>query len=199
MIKAIIFDAGDVFLKGNFLGFVERSCDAIGIDYISQKAEFENKYLSSKLHLGEIDHISAFEEFFDKKLTSSQKELLLGYYDDSYRPDLQMRKLAIMLKRNYLIAILSNSDSRFEHMAEEDYWYDIFDSVFYSHRLHMIKPDKRLYLYAAKAMDLLPSECLFIDNNPKFVEGARNAGMRSIMFTSYLDLVNEFKKIEIRY
>jgi HAD superfamily hydrolase (TIGR01509 family) len=194
MIKAIIFDAGDVFLKGDFLGFVQKSCEAIGIDYNSRKAEFQNKFFLERFHLGEIDHISAFEDFFQRKLTSKQKELLLEYYDASYWPDLQMRKLAIMLKRNYLIAILSNSDSRFEHQAEEDYWYDIFDSVFYSHRLHLVKPDKRIYLYAANALNVLPSECLFVDNNPNFVEGAKNAGMHCIHFTSYLELLNDLKK-----
>jgi HAD superfamily hydrolase (TIGR01509 family) len=194
MIKAILFDAGDTYLKGNFLGFVERSCEAIGIDFTSQKAEFKHKFFSEKFHLGEMDHISAFEEFFQKKLVGRQKELLLSFYDESYEPDLQMRKLAEKLKKKYIIAILSNSDSRFEVLAEEHAWYDIFDSVFYSHKLHLVKPDRRIYLSAADTLMVQPGECLFIDNNPDFVHAAIKAGMQGIHFTSCLELVNELKK-----
>lgn len=194
MIRAVIFDAGDTFLKGDFLGFVEKSCEIIGVDYLSNKEAYKTRYFNLQFHLGEKDHISVFEEFFEKKLSHKQKNLLLEFYDNAYKPDLQMRKLAEKLKKHYLIAILSNSDSRYEALADENGWYDIFDAVFYSHKLHMAKPDKRIYLYAAETLNVLSGECLFIDNNPEFVIGAKKAGMDAIHYTSYLELIGELKK-----
>ena len=42
------------------------------------------------------------------------------------------------------------------------------------------KPDPRIYRIAAERLGVEPGECLFVDDQPPFVEGARAAGMDAV-------------------
>ncbi|MBN2458111.1 HAD-IA family hydrolase [Candidatus Woesearchaeota archaeon] len=198
MIKAIIFDAGDVYLKGDFHGFIEKSCDILGLDHRYFKNRLDDTHpLNHYLNLGKMDHIAAFEEFFEKRFNNLQKELMLEIWDNTWKLDMRMRSLAEKLSSSYLIAILSNSETRYEKIAEENSWYSFFDAVIYSHKIGMIKPNKEIYLYTAEVLGVSPDECVVIDDNPLYVIGAEKAGMKAILFRSYLELLKGLKELDI--
>jgi epoxide hydrolase-like predicted phosphatase len=198
MIKAIIFDAAEVYLRGDFVAFVRESCDFLAVDFEELKSK-KNLWLNPKLHSGEIDIQTVFEEFFERKLTPNQREIIFGLYDRIYRPDPEIRQLILKLKKSYLTAMLTNSESRYEAIIEKNGWGGIFDVVVYSHKLGIRKPDVKIYRHAAELLDVKPSECLFIDDREDFTEGAKKAGMDSIQFTNRIDLLNEFKKRGIQF
>ncbi len=50
--------------------------------------------------------------------------------------------------------------------------------------IKLIKPEPAIYEHHAKAFDLDPAATLFIDDNPKNVDAARDAGWRAIRFTN---------------
>lgn len=59
---------------------------------------------------------------------------------------------------------------------------DRFRDVVVSGQEGLIKPDPRLYRLLLARHDLAPGEALFIDDNPKNVEGARAVGMHAHHF-----------------
>jgi putative hydrolase of the HAD superfamily len=42
------------------------------------------------------------------------------------------------------------------------------------------KPDPRIYRIAAERLEVETGDCLFVDDQPGFVEGARAAGMDAV-------------------
>jgi 2-haloacid dehalogenase len=59
-----------------------------------------------------------------------------------------------------------------------------FDIEFVSGRMQVTKPDPRIYALLCKRAGLEPQDCLFIDDSPKNVDGARAAGMQAELFTT---------------
>jgi 2-haloacid dehalogenase len=60
---------------------------------------------------------------------------------------------------------------------------DAFEDVVVSGHEKLIKPDRRIYEVLTARNDLVPGECLFIDDSPKNVDGAREAGWQALHFT----------------
>lgn len=59
---------------------------------------------------------------------------------------------------------------------------DAFEDVVVSGDEKLIKPDRRIYEALTDRNNLRPEECLFIDDSPKNVEGARAAGWQAVHF-----------------
>jgi epoxide hydrolase-like predicted phosphatase len=91
------------------------------------------------------------------------------------------------LRGAYKTAVLSNADSTLAHVLRDSHGIaDLFDDIVVSADVGMAKPDAQIYVLSAQRLGLAPSECVFIDDLPVNVEGARGAGMHAVHF-----LVNE--------
>jgi HAD superfamily hydrolase (TIGR01509 family) len=104
--------------------------------------------------------------------------------------------IAADLKGRYKLGILSNTsnDEVFSHIFTPDQ-LALFDEVTLSRHLGVAKPDTRVYEAMASKLDLLPKECLFIDDREHHVDGAREAGMRAILFTNVAELKGELVEL----
>ncbi len=89
------------------------------------------------------------------------------------------------LHSRYRIFLLSNTNpwhidclaERYRALTGGDFEAH-FDACFYSHRLHLRKPDRRIYDAAISATGIDPSETLFIDDNACNFTGAIEAGLQ---------------------
>ena len=68
------------------------------------------------------------------------------------------------------------------------------DGLVVSYRIHLLKPDPAIYLYAAKNLGIKPEETLFVDDVLANVEGARKVGMEGYLFTTPEDFAEYLKK-----
>lgn len=66
-----------------------------------------------------------------------------------------------------------------------------FDGILFSAPIHMAKPDEEIYEYFFRKFDLNPSECFFIDDLEKNIQGAKDAGMDGIIFTGDIQAVKD--------
>lgn len=57
---------------------------------------------------------------------------------------------------------------------------EFFHSIISAEDVHRGKPDPEVYLTAAARLGALPSRCVVVEDAEAGIEGARNAGMRSI-------------------
>lgn len=53
------------------------------------------------------------------------------------------------------------------------------------------KPEKECYKILLDKYKLIPSECIFIDDNLQNIEAARTLGIQSIQFTDFESLKND--------
>lgn len=86
------------------------------------------------------------------------------------------------LRPSYRTQVLSNADATLPERMRLLGVYDLFDDVVVSAHVGVAKPDRRIYELAAGRLNLPPEACVFIDDNERNVEAAREAGMRAVLF-----------------
>lgn len=95
-------------------------------------------------------------------------------------------------------AIVNNGLKTLFHALLSKYHVsDKFDLVVNSAEEGVAKPDSGLYLITCWKLGVEPTECVFIDDNAEFIQGARALGMLGIQFTTVSDLRADFVKLGI--
>ncbi len=186
MIKNIVFDLGNVILKGT---------PSIVLDRFNLDKELyndiEKNFFSNwnNLDLGLI----SLEEFFNQckfkhRISENIKHKLIRYYE--YRPmNNDVLALIHRLKiNNYKIYLLSNNNKEtVNHLRKLPFYKDIEGEVF-SCDYHITKPNKDIYKILLDKYNLLANECLFIDDNQNNIDTASDLGFKVIKFNSVDEL-----------
>jgi putative hydrolase of the HAD superfamily len=72
-----------------------------------------------------------------------------------------------------------------------------FDRLVLSHEVGHIKPSSAFYLACAEAAGAAPGECVFIDDLPENVEGARLAGLTALLYRDTATLRAELGQLGV--
>ncbi|MCA1686035.1 MAG: HAD family phosphatase [Planctomycetia bacterium] len=72
-----------------------------------------------------------------------------------------------------------------------------FDRLVLSYEIGHIKPSAEFYLTCARAADAAPGDCLFIDDLPENVEGARSAGLSGLLYQDVTTLLNDLRSLGV--
>jgi putative hydrolase of the HAD superfamily len=95
-------------------------------------------------------------------------------------------------QRGLLTAILSNiSDNVLESIEREFAWIHRFDTLVWSFRVGMAKPDPAIYHHILGKLGTRPEETLFIDDKRPNVEAARALGIQALEYSSVEQLREE--------
>ncbi len=70
--------------------------------------------------------------------------------------------------------------------------YDVFDAVYASHLMGVIKPHREFWERILKKENAKSEDTIFIDDNEPNVTAARETGVRAVLFTSAEKLASEF-------
>lgn len=70
----------------------------------------------------------------------------------------------------------------------------LFDAIAVSAEEHMTKPDPAFYALLLGRMGVAAKDAVFIDDNPINLEGAKNAGVAGILFTSAAEAQRELRE-----
>ncbi len=200
--KAFFFDFGDTLASTDppFIFRIAMAMRKSGLDITDR--EFEEEYVKADYRLflkhKEIGRISPREhrEWFFPLLYESlapvtdverfrarvRKEM--NEIDFSRSPVPGAEELLDYLKgKGYMLAVISNNDGYTEEKCEEVGIRRYLDYVFDSTKLDMVKPDRRIFKYAADKMGISPSEAVHVgDMYGTDVMGALNAGSDVIWF-----------------
>ncbi len=65
-----------------------------------------------------------------------------------------------------------------------------FDHVTFSYELGCVKPQREIYEDSVRGAGVAAGECLFLDDRPENIEGARVAGLHAELFTTWEDFVD---------
>ncbi|OGQ07636.1 MAG: hypothetical protein A3G32_02835 [Deltaproteobacteria bacterium RIFCSPLOWO2_12_FULL_40_28] len=131
---------------------------------------------------------SEFWKLMAKRLdiNPSEAHRLADAFGHLYGPtDSEMIDLLSEIKKSYPLFILSNSCPELEKAVLKNHrFYDVFDHVYFSHRIGYKKPSIESYLYVLEKNNLKPHECVFIDDVAKNVSEAQNLGFFGILYLS---------------
>ena len=197
MIKVILFDVGGVYLNGSFIDFVNKAHKVLGINenfYSDKEVVFD-----MGLNKGEITTEECFKKYFKGEINDKQMKKLINLWTNAWKLSDEMKELIIKLKKNYRLAILSNSDLLNSQNYTKKGWYKYFDVLILSHELGIVKPQKEIYEIAVKKLNFKPEECLLIDDQEDCLRPARKMGMATILFKSTPQLKEELQKKDIKF
>lgn len=113
------------------------------------------------------------------------------FYD--HKVDLQLLEYIQSLKPHYKVSILSNLGSNRVLQYFTEAQIDMFDDIVLSYEVGLYKPDKRIYILAAKRLNVEPNECLIVDDNPGHCQAGQSVGMQGIVYKNFSMLKNALK------
>ncbi|MBK6823640.1 MAG: HAD family phosphatase [Saprospiraceae bacterium] len=107
------------------------------------------------------------------------------------------------LRKEYKLYLLSNTNithlrkvrKKIELENNNIDFESYFDTVYFSHELHMRKPETRIYLEVLQRTGLNHADCLFIDDKIENVEAARSIGIPSYHHNPDEDIAYIFDKV----
>jgi HAD superfamily hydrolase (TIGR01509 family) len=175
-IKAVIFDCFGVLTRDGWLPFREK--------YFSDNPEFYEKATISnhKVNAG----LHSYNDFIHELATMADiseaetrtaiennppNEPLFAYIRDELKPD-------------YKLGFLSNAGANWLDDIFQPWQVKLFDEVLLYYEIAATKPDAIMYETIAHRLGLMPEECVFIDDQPRFCQGARDVGMHAIVYES---------------
>lgn len=100
------------------------------------------------------------------------------------------------IKPHYKTAILSNVNSGvLQRKIKPEILDNYFDVIVESAEVGFMKPDTQIYLHTAEQLGVRADECIFIDDNPWFVEAATSVGMRGIVYENFAQMKRELTEV----
>ena len=200
-IKNIVFDLGGVIINIDPAMTAAAFSEITGksLDEINERIKIFNLYY--RYEVGELDDEgfrTLIRDFIgapieDKSINKAWNALLL---------DIPVERIKIIkkLKGNYRLFLLSNTNSIHFKEVENillattgDSFYNLFEKVYLSYEMELCKPDKEIYQYVLRDMNLNPHETLFIDDNLKNVEAASELGIKTVHLEPPTTITDIFK------
>lgn len=198
-IQHIIFDLGQVFIQVDMNVFVNNFSAAFGIDP-SELTKDGYDEVHKQFMLGTIDGEDFHRmtcEHFDHALPFEQfksiwESMLTGEVPGTVAIAERLQQMG------YAISLLSNTDTWHYHFSLKNIpFLQRLHNNFLSYEKQMKKPDVEIFEAATRDLGAKPETCLFIDDLPSNVAGARAAGLHAIQFSDAEQLRSDLKQLGI--
>lgn len=119
----------------------------------------------------------------------------MEHWDDMLIPLPGMAEILAALKgKGYSLYVLSNMSLRFPQIFKQKTIFRYFDGYVFSSQEKIVKPDPAIYQCLLNRFHLKAEECVFIDDLPRNVEGAKSMGMNAHKFVGAEELEDFLKK-----
>jgi len=179
MIEKYIFDFGNVFINLD-IEATQRELQKWGLQSFTPEMERQN-------HLYEKGLISTAEflAFYNKQIPQATPETLKTAWNKILLdfPLYRLEFLEAFSKEKDCILLSNINEMHLEYIIDQldDSFYkrfvNCFDKVYYTHEIHLRKPDKEIYNFVLKDLDCPPETCFFVDDKYENIESARELGI----------------------
>ena len=195
MIEAVLFDWGGVLIDNPAPGLMDYCATVLGVsveDYVrvhnTHGAAFQRGLIA--------------EEVFWQRVCADLNRPLprqVSLWGDAfravYRPRNEVFALARRLREGGCkTSLLSNTEVPAMQFFLE-LGYDMFDALTFSCAEGVFKPQREIYEVAARKLRMEPAQCVLIDDRLDFIEGARKAGMKGIVYGSLPQVKGELAEL----
>ncbi|MDY6845981.1 MAG: HAD family phosphatase [Chloroflexota bacterium] len=184
MIKNIVFDLGNVLIDYNpsrivNAVFTDKSLQDLFLKEIFQSQgwkDLDRGVLTFEDHTQNL--VSRFPQY-----VREIEWILNNWHKD--QPDVSGMYTVVerLHDHPFGLYILSNASYRFYNYAvSKKKFFKFFDAVTISAELKLLKPQREIYDHFCQIHNLVPGECLFIDDQFANVKGAIDAGWNAYQF-----------------
>lgn len=187
MIKAIIFDCFGVLATDGWLPF--RDTHFAGQPELLEQARANSIRVDSGLM-----PYDDFVEWLSQATGLSIKEVRRNI-EGSVPNQALFAYIRDFLAPTYKVGMLSNAGGNWLNDMFEPWQVALFDEVVLSYEVGAVKPQPIMYETAALKLGVLPEEAVFIDDIERFVEGARQAGMKGVRYDDPEQTIADLEEI----
>jgi len=186
MIRAIIFDCFGVLASDGWLPYKAR--------YFADnpKLETEATLLNKDADAGRI----SYDTFIDKvaQLANLPEKTARQQIENNI-PDEKLFAYIRTLKPKFKVGMLSNaSDDWLDEIFTEEQ-VALFDQISLSCNTGVIKPDTEAYEIILKKLDISPNKAVFVDDQPKYIDGAKQVGLHTILYANFGQFKQDLEKL----
>ncbi len=183
-LEAVIFDFGNVLCTFDNRRILAALAPLCGLTQAELGRRIAGSDLPRAYESGEIDSPAFLTGLSALCGHVFGEAAFLRAFTGIFTPIEPVWHLIRALKPRYRLGLLSNTNPwHFEHSIRPTPVFPLFDAVTLSYEVRAMKPDPRIYADAVAKLALPPAACVFIDDLPENVEGARAAGMWGITYT----------------
>jgi glucose-1-phosphatase len=189
--SAIIFDLGKVLIPFDYspainkLNQIERGLGNRFIEFYKSNYHFHRDF--ERGNISENEFVSKMLEVVDHKIDA---KTFKKYYADIFSVDEDVISLLPILKNDYKLFLLSNTDSIHQKYGWQKYEFlKYFDKLILSHEVHSVKPEEKIYRAVEEASGFSSEEHFYIDDIQEYVDAAIKLGWDAVQFV-------DFKKLE---
>ena len=187
-IKNIILDLGGVILDLDFESSINefKKLGITGIVDLYQIPEeypffkqFEKGMISPDQLRGEIRNATG-NNLSDEEIDYAWNIISVGFSKESIDTVLKLNqqfRLFLLSNTNAIHEIYYNNQLHEEHGIKN--LTEIFEKVYYSHDLHMRKPDAEIFEFVLHDSQLISEETLFVDDTLVHIETASSLGIKT--------------------
>ncbi len=197
-IESVIFDWGGVLIDDPAPGLMRYCAQALAVskdDYIRTHDKF-----AADFQKGLIGEDTFWERICGELDVPKPKveSLWADAFKAVYVPKEDMFSLAARLRKNGCkTALLSNTEA-----AAMQYFYQLsafggFDVLVFSCAEGTRKPEKKIYELTIQRLGSRPGQSVFIDDKPEYINGAKEAGLNTILFENINQLKNALVEIGV--
>ncbi|TFG21810.1 MAG: hypothetical protein EU529_12405 [Promethearchaeota archaeon] len=202
-IQHIIFDFGGVLAERSFIlkNLLDNIENDLGIK-IPRNEDVYYRKIKRQLSSGRITSREFLELIIDKYYYPFQKvngalpakKVNIDYYLELwFQMHIKLTKLSKDMRKiikrfhnaGYTVNLMSNVYDLYAKSYEIRGFYNLFDNVFLSNEIGVIKPDIDKYKYVLNKLSAKPKECIFIDDKIQNLVPARTLGMIVVNFKSF--------------
>ena len=193
MIKNIVFDLGNVLVEFKPIDYLLR------IGFKPKEAEILSKIVFLNPMWNEFDRGTITIEQYSEKLKKENpqyiKEIEKIFDSDwlvnMFIEDKEMSKFLEEMSHKYNIYVLSNiSEYVLNYVKNFGFWNYVTGGTF-SYQVKACKPEKEIYEAFLNQNNVIPQECLFIDDKAENIEMAKEIGINGIVFKNNLQEINK--------
>lgn len=198
MLQGVIFDMDGLMLDTEKL-LLRFWCEAAAeMGYTMEKKHvlsirsLDAKYAEPKLQ----GYFGA--EFNYQKIRARRKELMNSYIEEHGIETKQgVRELLVFLKEHgYKTSVATATDlERTERYLKSVDLLQYFDKIVCASMVENGKPEPDIYLRAAKELELLPKNCIALEDSPNGILSAYRAGCMPVMVPDLDEPSEEIRKL----
>ena len=198
MIKALIFDFGNVFLNLDIEKGIKDSLRLFNIESFTEEMLAQN-------HLYEKGLISteSFLEFYSNRFPKLSKETLIDLWNSIliYFPEYRLKFLQnLASEKKYKLILLSNTNELHMDWVKANITFfetfkNCFDAFYLSHEIGFRKPENSIFEFVLNENHLMANECLFIDDTKDHIFSASQLGIHTWNINPKIDDITDLFKV----
>ncbi len=181
MIKNIIFDFGDVFInldkQATARMLIKSGFAGITPDLMELFISYETGIVSTEFFVNRAK--KWVPKATNEQLVAAWNAILLDF------PGYRLEFLEKLVREDrFRLFLLSNTnalhiDKVIEIMGTNQYqrFINSFEQCYFSHEVHMRKPDTEIFAHVLQDRSLIPNQTLFIDDTKEHIKSAESLGL----------------------